>query len=321
MAEPNSAGYFFDMLLKGASPTGSGPYTYAFTLDNTTDPRYYTLDISLGSQVVRFVSVQASKIAPVFEDGEMRFDIEIAALKSFYGREISNVVSTTLTLSSEYDSAPNEGLVAGDLIYLKSPDGSTEVSTTVTSVNANGTDIVVGSASGISAGDMVVLRPSTPSINTLTPFLWGKTEFRFGATASAALSATQTRLDDGTEVAIEHAFEESEGSKRSGDFDPASLVRTVGDATFKVKKFFDAPDQIKEWNAISKKACVMRCFSGSTNQYELRITLNDIRAMTDETPTESEGVVYHEVEYAINYDDSDGQGMDVKVINNIASLG
>lgn len=321
MAEPNTIAYFFDMLLTKGTTTGADPYTHPFTL-SSTDPQYYTLDISYGSQVVRFTGVQAANWAPSFEDGKMQATWDLSALKSFYGREIASVSGAgpyTVTLTTDYDASPTDGLVVGDLISFKSPDGTTDVSATVASI-VDGTQFTTATNPTLSAGDYVVLRAATPSFALLTPFLWGKTEFRFGATAAAALTATQTRLDEGTELSIEHAFEEPEGTKRSGSFDPASLVRTTGHGSFQIKKFFDEPEEIKHWNALSKKAVVMRSFSGANNEHELRVTFNDIRAMTDETASESGGVNYHEIEYSINYDQTDGQGMGVTVINGLANL-
>ncbi len=172
--------------------------------------------------------------------------------------------------------------------------------------------------SGVADGDMLVLRPQSVSLAYKTPFLWPRTEYRFGDDASEALSATHTPLEKGTEISIEHMFEDNEGAKRSGSFDPAALIRTVGNATFKVKKFLENTDEIKYWNALTKRAVVMRSFSETG--YELRVTLNNIKAKTNDMPTEQEGVVYHEIEYGVQYDSSDGQGFDVTVINSVSSI-
>lgn len=316
MAEPDTAAYWFDMLLTRSGTSGSNPYTHVYGLSGTTDPNFYTMDISLVSQVVRFIGVGASKITPVFQDDEMQFEIELSAIGSFYGREIASVSTNTLTLKTSYDPSPTTGLVVNDLVQIQKADGSV-VNTTVSSLTS--TTVTVASAgSGVADGDMLVLRPATPSLSLKTPFLWPRTEFRFGADASAALSATQTRLDRGTEISIEHMFEDNEGSARSGGFDPASLVRTVGSYSFKIKKFFDKAGTIKEWNALTKRACVMRSFSETG--YEFRVTMNNIKAKTNDMPTESESVIYHEVEYAALYDGGDGQGMSVTIIDSVSSV-
>lgn len=316
MAEPDTAGRWFDMLLTKDSTTGSGPYTHPFTLSALTDPNFYTMDISYGQQVVRFWGVGASKITPNWNDDEMIFDIDVSAIGSFYGREIASVSTNVLTLKTDYDPSPTTGLVASDLVRILKADGST-VDTTVSSITA--TTVTVASAgSGVANGDMIVLRPATPSLSVKTPFLWPRTEFRFGADASAALSATQTRLEKGSEVVLEHMFEANEGATRSGGFDPENLVRTVGNATFKIKRFFDNADEIKTWNALTKKACVIRSFSETG--YEFRVTLNNIKPKTNDMPTETEAVNYHEIDYGLQNDSSDGQGMSVTILNAVSTI-
>jgi hypothetical protein len=320
MAEPNSIAYLLDMFSTHTGVTGSNPYTHAYGASSTTDPNSYTIDISLVSQVVRFMGVEASKIAFNWDGEKMVVDMDMAGLKSFYGREIASVSTTTVVLKTDYDPSPTDGLVANDLVKLTTVDGVTTLNTTISSIT-NGTTIVLGaSAASFNAGDMLLLRPATPSLSLLTPFLWGKTQFCFGADATTALSATQTRLEPGSVITLMHDFQDKTGSKRSGAFDPASLPRDQYDAQFKAKKYFDLPDDIKYWNAINKRACVMRAYSGSSNQYELRVTLNNMKINTDPIPTDSGSVIYHDFDFMPQYDTTDGQAFDVKVINAVATV-
>lgn len=320
MAEPNTAAYWHDMLATRTATAGSGPYTHTFGASNTADPNSYTLDVSYGSQVVRWFGVEASKMTYAWDNQRMQLQLDVSGLGSFPGAEISAVSTTTLTLKTDRDPSPSTGLVANDLVYVVKADGSSRLSTTIASIT-NGTTVVLGtSAAAYAAGDMLVLRPATPSLSLLTPFLWGKTQFCFGVDASTALSATQTRLDDGTEISLTNAFNNGDGEPRSGGFDPAALARLTYSAEAKIKKFLDTPEEFKYWNAITKRALVMRAYSGATNQYELRVTLNNIKAMTNEVPTENGGIVYHEVSYSPQYDQTDGQAFDVKVIGAVATV-
>lgn len=323
MAEPDTAARWFDMLLNKSATSGSDPYTHTFGLHNDTLPNSYTMDIALGGQVVRFWGVQASNISAEWEDQKMQFSIDVAGLGSFYGREISAVDGTELTLKTDYDADPSKGLVASDLIQIQKADGSV-VNTTVSSVDDEVT-VTVGSASGVAAGDMLVLRPATPSLSLKRPFLWGLTQFYFADTAANAQTASadtanQTRLEPGTELALMWEFEDDEGSKRSGGFDPASLIRTIGDYTFKCKKYFDKAEDIESWNKLEKKALVMRSYSGSTNQYELRVTLNNMTLMSPAPESESGETIYSEQEFGGNYDTSDGKGFEVKVIDAVSTI-
>jgi hypothetical protein len=320
MAEPNTCAHWLNMLATKTGTIGSNPYTHAFGSSNATDPKSYTVDISFVSQVVRFTGVEASKITFGWQDQKMVLNLDVSGLKSFYGREISSIATTTVNLTTDYDTNATAGLVVGDLVYVVAADGQTKLSTTITSITDADTVVLGASAAAFAAGDMLVLRPATPSLALLTPFLWPKTEFRFGATAAAALSATHTPMDSGTEISVMHEFEEAEGSKRSGSFDPASLLRTVYDVEFKAKKYFDLPNDIRVWNAKAKQACVMRAFSGANNEYELRVTMNHMKTKALPIPSESASIIYEEPEFVPQYDTTDAQGFDVKVINALSTV-
>jgi len=322
MAEANSLGYFMDMLATKTSTTGAGPYTHVFGASTTTQPNSYTLDLSYGSQVIRYYGVQASKVTFGFDSDKMTATFELSALGSFWGREITSISTTTINFTTDgYDPSPSTGLVASDLIAVKDDAGViATLNTTVSSITDSDTIVAGASAAAFAAGDMVVLRPASPSYTLQDPFLWGRTQFCFGATAAAALSATQTRLDPGTEIAISHEFEEAGGTNRSGAFDPASLPRKTYDANFKIKKFFDGVDDIKKWNSLTKQACVMRAYTGSTGQYELRITLNNLKTKSHDAATESDSTIYTDIDLVPNYDSSDGQGFSATIINAVATI-
>lgn len=330
MAEPNTAASWFDMLTTKGSTTGSNPYTHPFGTSNTTDPKSYTMDISWGHDVIRFVGVEASKIGINWDAEKMVFDLDLSALKSFHARKIASVTGTgptTLTLKTDgqYDR-PTDGLKLSDTLHVYDVSAGTYINATVSGLPSNGYQITVTeNLSAAAAGDSVSLRPQTPSLSLLTPFLYPKTQFYFSDTAANAQTASsdtanQTRLEPGTSIEIMHEFENNEGSKRSGSFDPASLMRQQYDATFKIKKFLDTPEQFADWAELTKQAMVMRAYSGGTNQYELRVTFNQLTAITDETPTDSSSVVMHEVEYGTEYKTADSQAFDVKVINARSSI-
>lgn len=319
-AEPNTAALWFDMLMNKSATTGSDPYTHTFGVSTTTDPNSYTLDISLGQQVVRFTGVEASQIGIGWDAEKMILNLELSGLKSFYGREISSISTTTVNLKTDYDTDATEGLVVGDLVYILPANGGAALSTTISTITDDDTVVLGASAAAFAAGDMLVLRPATPSLSILPNFLWTKTQFCFGVNAAAALAATQTRLDPGTEIAILNEFEDPEGAKRSGASDPAALLRTVYDATFSMKKFMDGATDIRKWNALEKHSCVMRSYAGSTNEYELRVTFNHIKISELPIPTESAGTIYQEITAVPQYDTTDGKAIEVAVINGLITV-
>ena len=315
LAEPNTAARFFDMLLYKSGTTGSNPYTHSFALNNTNNPNSYTVDIARGEIVHRFIGTEASQIGIDFDKNKMKFKISLSALKSFSVREIASVSTNVLTLTTAYDPTPTDGLVAGDLVRLFKADGST-VDTTVSSLTS--TTVTVGSATGVATGDLIALRRATPSFTIVTPYLWARTQFCFGATAAAALSASQTRLEDGSTWTVKNMFEDDAGAKRSGAFDPAALVRTLGDVEFTTKQYFDTADDLNRFLSLTKRACVIRHYSESG--YELRLTLNNIKAKELSSPIKSGEIIYQEITWLPSYDSVDGQAFDVKVINAISSI-
>lgn len=319
MAEPNSTLMFHDMLLTRGSVSGSNPYTWPLTA-SFTNPKTYTVDISGGNQVFRYFGVQASEISPDWKDNEMRWKIKVAALGSFIGAKIASVSTNVVTLDTTVNSTPTKGLVAGDLVAVWVAAG-TRQNFTITSLTST-TVTLSGSPSGAATGDVLHLRPATVALATsYSPFLWSRTEFRVATDATTALSATHTPMESGSTWTVTHPFEDDKGAQRSGSFDPAALVRSKSpDVSLKLKHFFYHPDEIRRFINAEKVAVVVRCFTGTNNEF--RLTLNNLKITkggakpmikTDETE-------YYELEYLPTYDTTDGQAFDIKTINGLASL-
>ena len=317
LAEPNTAGYLFDMLLKKGSTTDANPlYTHPFTLD-PSDPNAYTMDIAKGGTVFRFIGAEISEIGHEFSDNKMLFNLAVSARKSFIVREIASVASDVITFKTNYDPSPTTGLVAGDIIQILKADGTT-VNGTIETVDSIIQVTLVAAATGANDGDLFYLRAATPSFSTVTPFLWSRTEFRFAEDAATALTAAHTPLQPGSAWTLQHNFEENEGAKRSGSFDPAELVRTQGDGELGVQVRFDTPEELNRFLTNTKRACVIRHFSG--DDHELRVTLNNLKWTEAPVELQTGEIVYIEGTMKPQYDTSDGQVFDVKVLNAVASI-
>lgn len=321
LAEPTTVGYLFDMFLKKGTTTGaSDPYTHPFTLDPDTEPNSYTVDIAKGQAVFRFMGVEAYEIAPEFSDNKMLLNLSLAARKSFTVREIASVGGTggiEITFKTNYDPNPTDGLVAGDLVRIQKADGS-YLDKVIASVDSVIKVTLTVGTTGVNDGDIFYLRPATPSFSLVTPFLWSRTEFRFAGTAAVALTATHTPLESGSAWKLVHAFEENEGAKRSGSFDPAELVRTLGEAQLEAKKKFDTLTDMNKFLTNTKLSCVIRHFSG--DDHELRITLNNLRFTEKPVQLNTGEVIYAEGKLEAAYDASDAQLFDVVVLNPVATI-
>ncbi|MFI2837540.1 hypothetical protein [Mycolicibacterium sp. PDY-3] len=320
MAEPNTSSLFWKSLLTEGAITGSDPATHPLTA-SFTKPASLTLDVSLGNQVARIIGFQASEIAPSWNDNECRWKIKGSALKTFLGAEIASISTATVTLKTPVNQpTPATGIVIGDLVtIIKASDGSRQNLTvqTVTTTTVTFTT----TPTGVTSGDVLVLRPATPSFALLEPFLWSRTEFRFADTAANALTATHTPLEDGTEFVVSHPFEDDAGAKSSGSFDPSRLVRSQSvDVTFKAKKYFENPlTELRPFQALTSQACVIRMFSGAS--YEFRLTLNKLYITKggDKAKITVDEALFYEPEYTPSYHAADGQGFDVKILNAISS--
>lgn len=315
LAEPNTAQFWFDMMLNAGSITGGGPYTHPFVL---SDPQnYYTLDLLKGEVVFRFFGVQAETVTSGYDKNKMTFDVNVTAKGSFSVRTVASVSTTALTLDTLYDPAPAYGLLANDLVRIYKADMSAFLDTHVVSIS--GAVVTLNDdATGYGVGSLIFLRTQgTPTFNTLNPFLWTRTQYQFADTAANALSAAQTNMEQGTKWTVTYAFENKEGARRSGSFDPVSLPRLQGEAQLTAKLFFDQPFGYARFVDVSTRACVIRMFSGSND--ELRITLNSLIRKTSKVPLETNKIIYDEIEYEAIYNNSDSQGFDVKVINGLSS--
>ena len=323
LGEPNSAARLFDNLLTKGTTTGTGPYTTEFTLG--PDSAVYTYDISTGNIVVRYVGVKASSFAPEWNKNEMQLKLGVSALAAFAGRELSAAPTGTgpytVTLKTDYDSNPTYGLVDGDLIrFYKASDGTT-IDAVVASV-VDGTSITTTTdVSTLAAGDMVYLRPATAVFNLLETFNWGKTEFHFGANLTAAAAAVQTRIERGSTWEVTHDFEDSDGAGRSGGFDPARLVRSTGDASFTVKRFFDTPEDIQKWNNLSSTSAVVKHLAGASNEYGLQVEFERLFTDGKVTPELKSGdILYSEKKMHVDYSNSAGRAYRILVTHGLSDL-
>jgi hypothetical protein len=321
LAEANSIARLLDFELTKGTTTGAGPYTHPLDFSAATNPNYACVDISTGNVVKRFWGVGLSSFTPDMSDNEMRAKFKASGIGSFQGRTIKTVATTTLTLETKYDPVPNKGLVVGDLVRIFKPSTEAILDTTIATVNADGVTVTLAaSAAAFAAGDVIHLRPATPTFALLETFSWAKTKFQFGATAAAALAASQTQVEPGSSYEILHPFKDDNGEKRSGSYDPATLIRVQGDATLAVKKFFDTPEEIKKYNEMEKSALVIRHFAGANNEYELRVTFHNLTTDNPVANIASGEVNYANLSLLPNYDQTDGKAVSVTVINNLATI-
>lgn len=322
-ADPNLAAYLFDMMMTIGNVSGSDPYTYLFTPALTQNS--YTIDISGVSQVFRFVGAQISQIAMnVINNNEITLDCDITALHAFGNATVASTSGSgpyTIVLDTSIDPNPSTGLVIADTMTLAKAAGGTVNFAVATIVDSKTITTITDVTSAV-AGDAIFIRPATPTYVLKSPMLWSQTEFRFAATASAALSAAQTNLESGSMWTLMNPFENDEGAKRSGSLDPISLPRLQYDGSLKIKKFFDSTLDFQKFQQLTKLACVIRHFVYSGGKtYELRITYHHLKFNTTPKPKLlSNGILYTEADLLPQYDTADSASIEVAALNGLASL-
>jgi hypothetical protein len=329
MAEPKTLPHFLQMLLDRVSttPNGSGVYTHLFKLGSpNASEASYTIDILKGDIVHRFYGCEIDSLAPEWNnDADMRLKLTISALGQVSIVPIASGATTSITLDTSYDPAPGKGLVVGDtltIVHVVNGVQSTTEAATIAAISSDYLTLTVSTLSGsYSSGDYLYIAKRTVSPNIGTPFNWSRTEFRFGSTALAALSATHTPLEKGSVFEIKNNFEDNKGARRSGSYDPVSLVRKQGDATLTVKKFFNDGIELNDFLKINKRACVIRMFgsliSGTTFN-ELQITFNNMKVMESPDPLTAGDIIYLNQKLQPQYDTTDQQALSISVINSVS---
>lgn len=330
LCEPKTLPNFLNMLLNKVSSTanGSGVFTHLFNLGNPNiSNASYTLDILKGDIVHRFYGCEIDSLTPVFQnDSYTKMKLSISALGQVSVVPIESAATTTITLNTTYDPEPGKGLVVGDVITLAKVSNGVVVSTenaTISAISADYLTLTVGSLTGTYvAGDYLYIAKRTVTPNLGIPFNWARTEFRFGETATVALNATHTPLEKSSNFEIMNEFEDKAGARRSGSYDPVSLVRKQGNASLTVKKFFDNGQELNDFLKRTKRACVVRMFGGlisGTTFNEFRVTFNNLKIMESPDSVTAGEIIYLEQKLQPQYDSNDQQAFSVSVINDISS--
>lgn len=327
LGDPNIAGYVMAafMSLVSASESGADPYTHPYIFDPDTNPASLTVDISYKTHVVRFFGLEIGTIEPVFDNGEMHLKCsDVQALGCWGGREVASTSGTnpyTVVFKTAYDQNATKGLKIGDTMQLFDVSAGTYTAFTIASI-PDGTSITTTTdVTAGASGDFVTIAPQTPSLDLLTPFTWGNTQVRIAADATTALSATHTPVEPDSVWKLMHPFDSTANQHRSGSFDPAALPRLQGDVELKIRKYFDTPGELQRFQALEKRAVVWRHYAYTTDgkTYELRITINNMKVDNPQPHLAPDTILYSELTYMPEYDVSDTQGADVKVIDAIAT--
>jgi len=327
LAEPKTFPHFLNMIMKkGTTTTAGSVQTHPFTVDNDTPvSKSYTIEILKGDVVYRFYGVEISRLAYIFEANTMKLNLTVSALGQFSIAPISSAATTAVVLATDYDDAPNKGIVAGDtLVFVKVTGGTSDTyeEKLVSAVNVNGTGVTVSALSGtFTTGDYCYLKKQALVPTLGEPFKWSGCKFYIGDTAAAALAGAETKVEQGSAIELIHEFNVDGGEKRSGSLDPVALVRKQFDVDIKIKKSFDDYKDFERFISIRKRSLIIRFFStiiSGTDKNEVRITINNLKIKEAPNPLKTGEIIYLDAAYSPQFDATDTQALDVKVINDVA---
>jgi hypothetical protein len=319
-AEPNTANHLFSMILARGNVSGSGPYTWPFTLGASDS---YTIGLLKGPAEFRYWGVKASQLQPNLVEGNLlQFQLTVAALGSFTFREVSSVTGTgptTITLKTNYDAIPNKGLVVGDVIEALDVSTGNLLTGTVTAVNANGTQLTVSqNLSVLTSGDILYIKAQTPSPSLLGDLLWSRTEFREADTAASALTAAAQNVLEGSNWVLTHELNNDTGEQFAGSADPSVLIHTQGKIELNISRNLTDGLEQNRFLTRTNRAFVIRHFVDTG--YEIRVTVNSAVPLTDEIALNTGEVVKADQSFVGEYNTSDAQAFDIKVLNNLSSM-
>ncbi len=320
LGEPQTIGYFFDMLLKKESTSGTPTtgYTHTFGLGDSSNS--YTLEFLKGGVPVRLIGTEARSISPSFEDNKMVLNVDVSARSQFSVVKIKSASGTAITLDDSERPMPSEGLTTSDKLRLYDVSAGTYEDVTITSIDSNGKDLVVSTITGTyTAGDLAYLAPLTPTYSIGEPFNWALTQFKFGENATAALSATPIRMEADSNWTVMFNMEDESGALRSGGYQPASFVRTVGDVEVSLKKFFDDSQELDRFLQVTPRALVIEHTSPSlagTNGTKslLRITIDEYYIKEYDIPIKSDEIIYSTITLAPVYNVANSEMFKIELI-------
>lgn len=298
------------------STAGAGsPYTHTCVIGT---PASYTYEIRKGQAGFRYYGVQVDKLSFGWDDNKLIATTSIKARGAFTVATVSSASGTSIDLDTEYDSSPVSGLVVGDTLVLD--NGTTTETVSITALTDADTVAVSTISGSFTAGDRVYLSPLTPSYTVTSPFTFSETQVCFGVDAATALSATHTGIDD-----ISWGYMNNlDAINRTGSQNPAELIQKFCSSELSMKKAFEDTRDYQKFLDLEKEAVVIRSygpiFTGSTKA-ELRCTFNNAKAIEAKCDVKAEDIIIYNRTHAPQYDTSDGQALDIKLVNDIASYG
>lgn len=319
LADPDNLGHILNMVMTKGSTTGDATdgFTHPFTVGNGDT---YTFEIGKGAYAQRFFGVYIEDLTIAFVDGQMQLTLSIKALGQVSVAQLGVAAAgavTTVILDDNYDIAPNNGFVVGDVFTIGTDD------VTITGVESDGVTLTFDSVSlTYSIGEEISLKKLTVSNPSLQdPFYLGNVLVGIGANESAATTAagaraTATKVYD-IEILIKNNLFAQNGSSR---VDPVQIIPRTPEALVTLKQLLESEDQKTAMVHRTKQALTLIATGRNINpdfstSELLTLKFNNVKLIENDNALEVGELIRDEQQFEVLYDESDAKAMTADLIN------
>ena len=254
-------------------------------------------------------------------EGLLELEANLMALGIFDVARMLNNEAAGSSVVIELDTV--EGLVATtDNVNMIDDTPQNEVDA-IASLSATAKTITIatlGNSYTVANRGRVTLEPLTPSYSVAAvPFTNNMVDFRFGATVSAAGSASEENVEN-WELTFSNNLEGRRGSIRPSYGVIAPKARSC---KLKFTKYFETRQDADRYMLATRRACVITIDNGSTisatdtglKKYKITINLSDLRFTSHEMTTGTDELLAYDIEAEAFYDTSDARAIQIVVQN------
>lgn len=319
--DPDNLGFLLDIMALKGTTTGDGTVGYTTSFDILNDGAFFTFELLKGNAVTRFMDVKIKKLEIALADGYLEGTLTIVAGGAFNTATLASALSSSVTnipFDILYDLFPANCLVATDVIQIW--HAGTPIDVTVSTIASDMRSANCSStAVTASKGDMISLKPQTPSFPTLMkPFKFGRMLVGFGATVAAAASAagaysTATPLDD-----LKLTIDKAELLIYASGKDDPIVLPGVPDGEMLIKKLFTNAAEAQAYQDIAKQCCVIVVTGDEVSAghpASLTLTFYDLKVKTHDNKIKKDEYVYDETTFTLEYSNADAKVMDITIVN------
>lgn len=254
-------------------------------------------------------------------DGLLELETAVQATGAFDVARMLNNEAAGSSVVIELDQV--EGLVSTtDTVnmYDETPQNEVDAIASLSAANKTITIATLSASFTVANRARVMLEPLTPSYGTAAQVMTNAmVNFKFGATLSAAASATEENVEN-WEIQYMNNLEARYGTSRASAGVIAPKARSC---KLKFTKYFQSRLDADRYLMNTRRACEITITNGSivsatdtaNLKYTIQIKLSDLRFTNHEMPTGTDELYAYDIEAEAFYDTSDARAIQILVTN------